>query len=486
MNLGDELIAVQADREFSSDTGFWTKNGTATIGDNIALCGTGTSGISRAALLELGSVYACSVTVGNYTASEGTEVGLATETITDGYFFPFAGTFHFEFIHNGTTSGYFGLTSNVSGVTFDNVSVKKVLSTRFSTDFADETVGQEPSTCTRRWHTLSAFTVEELEGTISGKVLQLGDPTGNNLQFLSWDVPGQFANADFLYHHRANTAPTDAFRHGAVVRGAGDETSETGYIINWTTSAQRCSLMRYLNASGTTLTNVYPFLFTDADWIWSRLNIFNQTIRVKSWLGAFEDQPAEWDDERVNTSVITRGYVGAFHYYSGTDQYDYFSVAIGGLTALGPAEAFTTTLNNSSALLASLSIARAVVASLANTTSIVAQLSLARALISAIANSSTLSGILTVTGLPSSDFIATLTNTSTLLADVSVARAFQASVSNQEQLQGLLSLLISLQATLANTSDFTITPDSVAFHEIVRLVSRISFTVNLINRVRFN
>lgn len=70
--LGDELITSVLDREFSSDTGWWTKNFT-TIHDGAAwwdnvLGGTGTY-IRRLNLLEVGKNYRCVFSISNYLSS---------------------------------------------------------------------------------------------------------------------------------------------------------------------------------------------------------------------------------------------------------------------------------------------------------------------------------------------------------------------------------------------------------------------------------
>ena len=57
--LGSELIVNAADREFSSDTGFWTKGVNVLIEDSVLKfnsVGTGV-GISRTNLLVVGQVY---------------------------------------------------------------------------------------------------------------------------------------------------------------------------------------------------------------------------------------------------------------------------------------------------------------------------------------------------------------------------------------------------------------------------------------------
>ena len=58
----NEMITAQADREFSSDTGWWTKSGTSSIGGGVGnVAGTSTQGLRKTGFTTSGKIYKFSV-----------------------------------------------------------------------------------------------------------------------------------------------------------------------------------------------------------------------------------------------------------------------------------------------------------------------------------------------------------------------------------------------------------------------------------------
>jgi hypothetical protein len=125
--FGAELITTLADRDFSSDTGFWVKYGTGTtIADGTLNCFTdGTqAGVYRDAILTWGAKYRLRFTIGNYTG--GGQVGVAPGPVANGYWLPEAGTYDVEFVHDGSVEGRLGIWCDVPDVTFDDFSLKEI------------------------------------------------------------------------------------------------------------------------------------------------------------------------------------------------------------------------------------------------------------------------------------------------------------------------------------------------------------------------
>ena len=123
-NTLTEQITVLADRDFSSDTGYWTKPATVTISGG-ATHFTNTpaySGLQRNSLLTIGKKYRVSFTVSNYVSgSIAFQDGvLATSAASAN------GSYVFEYTA-GNTIGFFAtLALAVNTFDIDNVSVQEV------------------------------------------------------------------------------------------------------------------------------------------------------------------------------------------------------------------------------------------------------------------------------------------------------------------------------------------------------------------------
>tara|TARA_R100000541_G_C1892116_1_gene83625 strand:- start:50 stop:1693 length:1644 start_codon:yes stop_codon:yes gene_type:complete len=138
---GSELITVLADRDFSSDTGFWTKGSAWTISGgksnvNGSLdTGTGTS-FWKPSYLTVGKTYQVTFTISNYVSGS-----LALLQESGGTFYKSNGTFTQTFQAVNTGFG-FNRSINLGGITnmsIDNVSLKEVQG--FASPSADSPLG---------------------------------------------------------------------------------------------------------------------------------------------------------------------------------------------------------------------------------------------------------------------------------------------------------------------------------------------------------
>lgn len=90
--IGSELITNQADREFTSDTGFWTKAGVWTIGGGVAsVSASGADNIYRNNLLTVGKIYKFTFKVASRSTGSF-RLNPASGTPVDGTTIPFAST----------------------------------------------------------------------------------------------------------------------------------------------------------------------------------------------------------------------------------------------------------------------------------------------------------------------------------------------------------------------------------------------------------
>lgn len=131
--LGSELITAQADREFSSDTGFWNKSGTSSIGSDVCnIRGDASQGIYKSSLLTsagFSRVYSTTysiVRVGNgsvyVSGSADKYTRSTTGTFTEGSLW-------------AQTSGTFRIYADASStdIDIDNVSVKEIYNSTTAT-----------------------------------------------------------------------------------------------------------------------------------------------------------------------------------------------------------------------------------------------------------------------------------------------------------------------------------------------------------------
>jgi hypothetical protein len=120
--LGAELVTAQADREFSSDTGFWTKGSWTISGGTANSDGTSSSAINSTVGV-VGSTYAITYTVSNYVS--GSVVGRAggTNASTNRS----ANGTYTDYVVCGATSNAIGVFSNLFNGSVDNISIREIV-----------------------------------------------------------------------------------------------------------------------------------------------------------------------------------------------------------------------------------------------------------------------------------------------------------------------------------------------------------------------
>lgn len=216
-----------------------------------------------------------------------------------------------------------------------------VIAATYATDFSEYATGTAPSDWAEQWHDLSDFSIRELSGTISGKVLQLSNRTGDNLQFLAWLTPGTAETMEVLTCSRANSTDTGIdYAYGPVLFGSGTSTSETGLLVNYTTKTGGYGrVMRYSGASANYSQVVGTASDGDAtpcpshaytDWLWTRSSWASGVWRVKVWKGLPADEPIKWNHVKNGLVALPAGYAGVFRFDGVADQFQWFSVGTNG------------------------------------------------------------------------------------------------------------------------------------------------------------
>ena len=126
--LGSELITPVANQDFSSDTGYWTKSGTTTIGSgkaSLSAVPDGTYALIRSGVLTTGKVYTITIDVSDYLTGE---VVIRDGAVNHPFQTPSSaasnGTKSVTFLASGTAVGI--RTVGITTLSVDNISVKEI------------------------------------------------------------------------------------------------------------------------------------------------------------------------------------------------------------------------------------------------------------------------------------------------------------------------------------------------------------------------
>lgn len=123
--------------------------------------------------------------------------------------------------------------------------------------------------------------------------------------------------------------------HGVTVRA--QAIGQTGYLAGFWGDTGTASLVYKNNGSKgyTTLFNHPTKKATTGTFWWVRLRAQGNEIKVKWWNSA-DAEPSGWDFEAVDTSELNAGDImlaGAYEYWGGPEEFDFFSCAYDGRTA---------------------------------------------------------------------------------------------------------------------------------------------------------
>ena len=198
--LGAELITVAADRNFTSDTGFWTKSeGTITISGNalnFAATGSGQGAYSSAIIGQSG-YYQITVTVASISGQLNFYLaGNVTTVITS------PGTYVIN-AFSGTAAALFTIRANAAGLTASvtSISVKKIAGTHYY----QSTAGVRPVLSAR----VNLLTKTEFPSGVSDLVFKTALVTSSTLSGYAGAVAFGFDGvADAIGYKNIATAAT--------------------------------------------------------------------------------------------------------------------------------------------------------------------------------------------------------------------------------------------------------------------------------------
>lgn len=188
----------------------------------------------------------------------------------------------------------------------------------YFTDFSEYTTDAQPSDWTKRWHTTMTAVVRADAGATGGKVLEL-DVSSNNRCIVTWDEIDGDANRDeieVLFRGRSSAASGDG--PAAIVRGSGDDTSETAYRggIAFVGEDGQDRVVKFVNATFGALANNVDDWSADT-FYWMRFQVHSTALKFRRWAGAIGDEPVAWDIETTDSDISAAGWVGFFAFGDG-------------------------------------------------------------------------------------------------------------------------------------------------------------------------
>ena len=124
--LGSELITNSADRDFSSDTGFWAKeDGTITISGGAAhfTNSTALKALYKTSFLTIGLTYAITFEVKNFSSGA---VRTWSGSTAQSPYYSANGTYTWYFVAGSTSLNFLSNSTGTTTLDIDNVSIKPV------------------------------------------------------------------------------------------------------------------------------------------------------------------------------------------------------------------------------------------------------------------------------------------------------------------------------------------------------------------------
>jgi hypothetical protein len=206
------------------------------------------------------------------------------------------------------------------------------------TDFSEHPVGSVPQDWTSRWAPSIAVIVEE-----SGRHLLQWVTVNDARSALAWEggAPPDAADVEALSLWRhGEDDKTDA---RLVLRGAGSEQMETGYVFGVSeigyTGVMKAGVVRFRNGaySNSRLGTVADFPDPGNDWTWTRARIKGNRQYLKVWAYR-EPEPRVWTALGFNAALDEPGFTGLFSGDNRSSLFAWFGVAVDGQSVPTPTD----------------------------------------------------------------------------------------------------------------------------------------------------
>jgi hypothetical protein len=199
-------------------------------------------------------------------------------------------------------------------------------------NFSEYTAGVQPSDWTERWVTSGVdFTVETSIGDLGGKVLQ-GDVSVDGRHFLSYDSLDGTNDIEVLTKSKSDSQDINSTFNRIVVRGAGGDGTEDGYICQLRYDTSQLEIRKVVNGTFSYI-GASAFLWSTDTYYWIRFSVIGTALKAKIWADG-DSEPGTWDIDETD-SDLSSGWVGVGSQTTGIVDFDWFSWDTQGGTAPG-------------------------------------------------------------------------------------------------------------------------------------------------------
>lgn len=218
----------------------------------------------------------------------------------------------------------------------------------WATDFSEYTVDQSPPDWDEDWGGgYGARLVQNAVKGYGGQRLNIDSPSSSGRYGLSWDDPGDVRDVEVL----ARIRNTDGGEQGQrIAVRAKTSADETGYFASIDPVTTGYGIFKYVAGdSAILITDNVKTVLPDI-YYWMRFRVVGPALKFKFWAGKPVDEPAGWDLEITDGTIIDSGWVGVSNYTGDTIyDVDWFSVvdASGGGSAPFPTSGFLSTTTTS-------------------------------------------------------------------------------------------------------------------------------------------
>ena len=205
-----------------------------------------------------------------------------------------------------------------------------------ATDFDEYITTEQPSDWTEVQGGVADWTVQDAGG---GDHYVRSSRTSANHNFLRWDRVDAERDVEVLVKTRTTLNTTTGGSgttslHGIILRATG---APAGILVGFWGDTGTASTALWAGVTDTyTDTYNHPTkkMLTNT-WWWIRARVQGDDLRIKWWADS-GSEPSAWDYETTQTTYPNAGdhmLMGAYEYWGGPEDFDFFSIAYNGQTA---------------------------------------------------------------------------------------------------------------------------------------------------------
>ena len=187
---------------------------------------------------------------------------------------------------------------------------------QYWTDFEGESVGEQPSSWTRRWATSSQFLIES-DATASNGIAAKFEPTNtsNTHRIVTWDDVDSDPDRDNVEIVCRFSSPVESNterRCRLLSRGSNPLSDRTGYVIGpAATASTSLRIVKYVSPDFSGIAESGWDGVGQDEWWLVRTRVSGNNLRLRVWKDG-DPEPSAWDLEATDSDITDPGWVGVF------------------------------------------------------------------------------------------------------------------------------------------------------------------------------